>query len=318
MLGVAGKCILRVTKLKNAGGVSGMVRHNTRERDTPNADHKKLDQNTYLVGGSADQVMSVWRDRLAMDKNPRKNAVVGLDYMIHASPDALTPAARDKYLQDAFKWVVARHGRENIVQAVIHRDENTPAHLHVEVVPLLANKKKDLKLNASHWMDGKVKLSRMQTEFQEQVGQKYGLDRGLVGSKAKHKEVQKFYGLVKEPYREVTIEVDRPPRLGAIFDLDHWKKQQEEGLTEAVNKSIASLTAKARMVELMTEKAKQAEGYAAHLQREVDRLTKDRDAYKDVALKMPLPELARRRETLQQKQDAKDLERSKKKGIERD
>jgi hypothetical protein len=318
---MAGKCILRVTKIKNAGGVSGYARHNTRERETSHADPKKHGENSYLIGSSkADQVMSLWRDRLTQDKNPRKNAVVALDYMIHASPEALTPEAREKYLKDALKWVIERHGKENIVQAVIHRDEVTKPHLHVIVVPLHVNKKGLQKLNASLWMDGKVKLSRMQSEFHKEVGMKHGLERGLIGSKAKHQEVQRFYALANQPYKGFKITVDRPPKLGAIMDLDHWKKGQEEGLTEAVSKAVEPLIAKARLAELSKGKIVELEGHVHHIQKELSQANKHIKQYEDVIMNKPLDEIAKIRETVAKEKEqerANKQERNKDRGLTR-
>lgn len=191
-------CILRVEKLKTEGGVSSYAGHNSRQRDTPNADPARTAANSYLVGGGIAMSLQRWRSRMALDPKPRKNAVIALDYMVHASPKSLTPEARDKYLMDAFEWIAKRHGRDNIVQAVIHRDEVTEAHLHVIVVPLIANKKGIQKLNASHWLDGRAKLSAMQTEFAKEVGRVYDLERGVEGSKAKHEKVKRVYGAIEK------------------------------------------------------------------------------------------------------------------------
>lgn len=317
----AGKCILRVTKLKSAGGVSGYARHNTRERETPNADAKKRKENTHLVGpDKADQVMSVWRDRVSKDENPRKNAVVALDYMVHASPTALTPEAREKYLKDALAWIIKRHGKENVVQATIHRDERTPAHLHVIVVPLHRHEGRrnngKMKLNAGHWTDGRKKLSEMQTEFHKEVGLKYGLERGLMGSKAKHQEVKRFYALVAEPFRGIKVEVERPPRLGAFYDLDDWKRIQSEGLSEGVSKAIQPLLAKARLAETVSERNRALEHTNRNLAKTRDKLHAVYEEWLNVALNMPIEDLRLLREAHQR--EALEKTAPKEKGRDRD
>lgn len=312
-----GKCILRVKKLKQAGGVSGYASHNTRERETPNADPKRREANTVLVGPkTADQVMSVWRDRVSQDKNPRKNAVVALDYMIHASPKALTDEAREKYLRDALEWIKTRHGRENIVQAVIHRDERTPAHLHVIVVPLHVNKKGLQKLNASHWTDGKVKLSRMQSEFHKEVGLKHGLQRGLIGSKATHQKVDRFYGMVAAEVKAPSIKIKPPSRL---TDLKKWAEEQSDYFTKEIKKRFEVVEDKARVGELSKGKIVELEGHVQQVQAALGRANKQIRQYEDVIMNKPLDEIARIREAVaKDKEQEKTVKRNRDRGgIER-
>lgn len=65
----------------------------------------------------------------------------------------------------------------------IQLDETTP-HLVVYVVPI----DKKGKLNCRH-LNGRDKMTAMQTDFANVAGAKYGLQRGQEGSKAKHEEV---------------------------------------------------------------------------------------------------------------------------------
>ena len=62
----------------------------------------------------------------------------------------------------------------HVVSAVIHYDETTP-HLHILSVPLT----QDGRLSAREIIGNRANLSRMQTEFFEQVGKEHGLERGI-------------------------------------------------------------------------------------------------------------------------------------------
>ncbi|WP_171496447.1 plasmid recombination protein, partial [Acinetobacter sp. TUM15372] len=75
----------------------------------------------------------------------------------------------------------------------IHRDETTP-HLVAYVVPI------DLegKLNAREFLGGRSKLSKMQTDFDNEV-KHLGLERGLEGSKAEHTTIKDFYAEIQKP-----------------------------------------------------------------------------------------------------------------------
>ncbi|WP_366523830.1 plasmid recombination protein [uncultured Roseobacter sp.] len=73
-------------------------------------------------------------------------------------------------------WIKERHGDQNVLSAVIHRDERG-------------------KLNARSFVGNKKALSDLQSDFAEKVSEQYGLRRGIKGSVARHERVQRVYGL---------------------------------------------------------------------------------------------------------------------------
>ena len=249
-----GFCIVRVEKIKSAGGVAVALGHNTRERETVNADPALKDKNKVLGSTTVEKGMSRFRGLISQDKKPRKNAVLCLDYLISATNKTLDPKERTAYLTEALEWIKARHGAENVLQVAVHRDENTDAHMHVLVVPLTLDKHKKPKLNASKWLDGKKKLSEMQTAFAKEVGAKFDLSRGIEGSVAKHETVKRFYGLVQKPVPELQLDLPRPPKLGAIWDLDNWKKTATEAVFTQIKPAMDALEARSRKLQ-MTERS---------------------------------------------------------------
>lgn len=44
-------------------------------------------------------------------------------------------------VQESIKWAQKEHGKENIVSAVLHMDEETP-HLHISLVPVVSGESK--------------------------------------------------------------------------------------------------------------------------------------------------------------------------------
>jgi len=187
--------ILRTDKLKSAGSIGGSLSHTFRTRDTPNADPQRTHSNEVLIGGdSPDAVKATIAERLPEKR--RSDAVLAIEYFIGASPDAFNNQEGGDYFQDALKWLQDRHGAENVVSAVVHRDETSP-HLTALVVPRDGDK-----LNAKKWLGGRAVLSAMQTDFAEQVGKRHGLERGLEGSRATHKTIREFYGELRQVERE--------------------------------------------------------------------------------------------------------------------
>ena len=188
--------ILRTQKLKATGAVWRSLKHAFREQPTPNADPAKAAQNAHLGATSAAEAMQQVRARLPEKR--RKDAVLAIEYLITASPEAMQAMdarGRDAYFNDALKWLRERHGGANVVYAGIHRDESTP-HMYAYVVPL---DEATGRLNARKWLGGHASvLSEMQTDFAEKVGARHGLERGIKGSRAKHERVSRHYGLVNQ------------------------------------------------------------------------------------------------------------------------
>lgn len=188
--------ILRVQKLKHLASVRRSLKHSFREQDTPNADPAKASENDHIGATSVDQGMS--RVQALLPEKRRKDAVLAIEYLVTASPEAMhgkTRQQQDAYFQDALQWLKDRHGAQNIVYAGIHRDELTP-HLYAYAVPL---DEASGRLNAKKWLGGPKALANMQTEFVELVGAAHGLERGIEGSKAKHQRVKAFYAEIGKP-----------------------------------------------------------------------------------------------------------------------
>ena len=181
--------ILRTAKLKSFGEIGGSLSHNYRDRPTPNA-NSQLTQNNENSLSSAQLVMSAIKDKLPEKR--RKDAVLCVEYLITASPDWVGWHKSDeqKYFDDAKRWLEDRHGKDNVIATTIHRDESTP-HMIAYVVPLV-----DGKLNAKKFLGGREKLSKMQTDFADNVGKSVGLVRGLEGSKAEHQTIKQYYANV--------------------------------------------------------------------------------------------------------------------------
>lgn len=187
--------ILRVEKVKTMSGMAARGRHNFREQDTPNADGDRLGLNAIEGAKSTDELLKAVSNLLPQKR--RKNAVIGLEYLITASPEHFGDWRKSEnhgqdYFADAIRWLEEKHGKENVVCKTVHLDESTP-HLAAFVVPL-----KDEKLNAKAFTGGAKVLAQMQTSFAAEVGAKHGLERGVERSKAVHQENAKIQPMTIE------------------------------------------------------------------------------------------------------------------------
>jgi len=196
-----GYAILRTQKLKSPAAVRRSLKHAFREQDTPNADPERTPDNTHAGASSTAEALERFNARLP--EKVRSNAVLAIEYLVTASPEAMNAKGRgdqDAYFSDALEWLKAKHGAENVVYAGIHRDESTP-HMYAYVVPIDARGK----LNCRAFLGGAEALSAMQTDFAERVGRKHALERGIQGSKAKHQSIQQWYGQIHRTPTEPSI-----------------------------------------------------------------------------------------------------------------
>lgn len=222
--------IFRAAKISTMGNLAGSGGHTWRERDTPNAIAALTPNNTDLrsVHG-ADQLLAAVKSRLELADYKSDRPVLCIEYLVTASPEAMrgkTRQAQDAYFRDALRFLEERHGADNVVAANIQRDETTP-HMVVYAVPLVQTEERkrkrsvivgtnedgtkrretrefvekgSCKLSAAEFLDGPAKLSKLQTAFAKEVGEKHGLKRGLEGSRARHETVKQYYGRVNEAF----------------------------------------------------------------------------------------------------------------------
>lgn len=233
--------ILRTAKLATLGNVGGSAQHNFRERKTENADPSRTANNRTTGAQSSKEVIAAVKARLETVPTVRKNAVLAVEYFIGASPEFFKekdPRMVEAYFDKAEQWLIDRHGKANVISVTRQYDETSP-HICAYVVPIDQRGK----LNCSAFLDGREKLSLMQTDFAEKCGKPFQLERGIEGSKAKHTTIKEYYAEIQKPTREITIKPEHlEPKqykqgfLGKLGVNTHSETQEAvaERLTEAV------------------------------------------------------------------------------------
>jgi len=194
--------IMRCKKLKGMGSVAASLDHYYRERDTPNADIERTPLNLYKLGATTDETMGKLRSKLPEKR--RKDAVLAVEYMMTASPEWWKTASKEQqqvFFQQSAKWLVDKYGKENVLAFGIHRDETSP-HISAFVVPIT----QDGRLSAKDYIGGRDKLRNDQTTYAQPL-ERLGLERGVRGSKAQHKTIQKYYGEMEQLPDRVEKEV---------------------------------------------------------------------------------------------------------------
>ena len=121
--------------------------------------------------------------------SPRKDAVVMNSFVVGSDKtffDGLAKVEQYNFFSDCYKFFAERYGEENIIAAVVHNDETTP-HMHLNLMPVT----KDGRLCSKQLFD-KPQLQQLQTDFYEEVGKRWGLQRGKEGSQRKHLSTAEF------------------------------------------------------------------------------------------------------------------------------
>lgn len=259
--------ILRTAKLKSFGNVGGSLSHTYRTRETENADPSRSDENEHSHN-SPGEVMQALRDRLPEKR--RKDAVIGLEYFVGASPEWFEGKTRDQqnaYLLGALDWLQKRHGKENVVGWSIHRDESSP-HLVTYVVPMSERGT----LNAKQWTGGAAALSKMQTDFAKDVGARNDLQRGIEGSKAHHQTIKSFYAQIDKPSQHVSISPDttQPKVLKKGFLSTEYESPEmvAQRVTAAVQKAYSPAVENAKLATSERRRADEMARTAKSLERE--------------------------------------------------
>ncbi len=185
--------IIRIQKFKR-GAVKGIELHDQRAKDVshtnPDIDRSKSSQNYTLTGSHADYLREV-DERLGKlsGKAVRKDAVVMCQALITSDAaffQTLSQEQQRDFFSRSLDFLRRRYGEENILSATIHMDERTP-HMHVNFTPI-----RDGKLSAFNIFT-RQELSKLQTDFSTQVGQRFGLQRGESRAiKRKHLDVADY------------------------------------------------------------------------------------------------------------------------------
>lgn len=104
----------------------------------------------------------------------------------------------NEWVDANLKWARDTFGKDNIVSAVLHMDEKTP-HLHITIVPIVAEERKRReregkaknKTKSGNRLAADEVMARYKLrQYQDSYGiamKPFGLERGIVGSKAHHK-----------------------------------------------------------------------------------------------------------------------------------
>jgi hypothetical protein len=204
---------------KASGNDAAMSAHIERTIEPVNADKTRTHLNRELIDfpdkiSNRTQAIQDRIDCAGITRKIGKNQVRAIRVMLSGSPDEMKRIEQDGRLDDwcndNVAWLKQTFGADNLVSAALHLDEKTP-HIHATVVPIVTGERRKAKTEKR--IEGKKKYKKKNPKsarlcaddimardklkgYQDsyaEVMSKYGLQRGIEGSEAKHISTQQYY-----------------------------------------------------------------------------------------------------------------------------
>ncbi len=296
---------------KGAGNDAPVTAHIGRRVHPANADQSREYLNEQLVDypeGVEDRTAAIQHriDTAGITRKISHNQVRALRVMLsgtHEDMQRIEAAGQlDEWCADSLKWLQDTFGKDNVVSADLHRDEKTP-HIHATIVPIVSGEKRikptnkptdpnkrtyrkkpasTVRLCADDVMT-RDNLERFQDTYAERMA-KYGLERGIRGSEARHITTQQYYrdlhaknedlradiAHLEEHREEVTEQIqvlhERKDEAQKDYsDLDEYHRRRKKELEERERQALA------RTEQAAAEK-QQAETALADKQSELQRV----------------------------------------------
>ena len=217
-----GYAVLHLEKAKGADGA--MSTHIERTVHPKNADRMRTHLNRELVQfpeGVKNRTQAIAHriETAGIRRKVGTNQVKAIRVLLTGSNKDMKQMEADGRLDgwcnDNLKWLWETYGEQNLVSAVLHMDEKTP-HIHATIVPIVTGERRkakqdeqngkkkyrkkspqDVRLCADDVM-ARHKLKHYQDTYAQSMS-KYGLQRGIDGSLAKHISTMQYYkGLVEQ------------------------------------------------------------------------------------------------------------------------
>ena len=233
---------------KAHGSDSGTTAHIERFIIPKNADPTRTHLNRKLItypDGIKDRSAAIQRrlEEAGLTRKIGNNQVRAIRINVSGTPEDMARIEAEgrlgEWYADNIRYFADLFGKENIVAAHLHRDEETP-HIHVTLVPIVKGERKrrkreeqakkryrkkpadTVRLCADDIMT-RLKLKSYQDSYAIAMA-KYGLRRGIEGSKARHKSTTQYYRDTQRLADSLKAEV---------VDLQQQKETAQEELKRA-------------------------------------------------------------------------------------
>ena len=214
-----------------------------------------------------------------------KNQTKAIRVMLTGTHEQMMEIANDgkldSWIDANLKWLKETFGDDNLVSCVLHMDEKTP-HLHATVVPIVTGErirrkregekkyetKSGPRLSADDVMR-RTKLHEYQNSYAKAM-KPFGLQRGIVGSTAKHQVNSEYYKQQMNKYEEdiARLQADIEQAKEGKSTVLSWfgKGDLAKAKKELASKDEQIAKLKSQIKMLMAEKAQLQEKHKSEIE----------------------------------------------------
>ena len=180
----------------------------------------------------------------------------------------------EAWAKDAYAFMCKKYGEQNIAAFVVHLDETNP-HCHCTVLPITKKNKfsffgvflkgNNTKDALSEYMDS------LHTEYAEEVGMKYGMERGdsIKETGAVHRTTEEYRRKLWKDAQEKEEEVRKNTKT---IEQQNSTITNQRGIIASLSREIKHSAARLKALATMI---KNLETHKADLEYEVEKLNKD-------------------------------------------
>lgn len=180
----------------------------------------------------------------------------------------------EAWAKDAYAFMCKKYGEQNIAAFVVHLDETNP-HCHCTVLPITKKNKfsffgvflkgNNTKDALSEYMDS------LHTEYAEEVGMKYGMERGdsIKETGAVHRTTEEYRRKLWKDAQKKEEEVRENTRT---IEQQNSTITNQRGIIASLNREIKHSAARLKALATMI---KNLETHKVDLEYEVEKLNKD-------------------------------------------
>ncbi len=242
---------------KSPGNEAAMTDHIERKVIHPNVDPTRTHLNKELVEfpegvHNRTEAINHRLENAGLERQIGKNQVRVIRFMLSGTPEDMQriqdEGKLNDWCRDNMDWLGKTYGKENVVAATLHLDETTP-HIHASVVPIVTGERRKKKskqpeqqgkkkykkksINAPRLCADDVMARNKLTEYQDtyaEAMQKYGLERGIKGSEARHITLTEYYRnqMIESKNLQTNIELLLAVEDTKRINIEGLKRQEQE------------------------------------------------------------------------------------------
>ena len=180
----------------------------------------------------------------------------------------------EAWAKDAYAFMCKKYGEQNIAAFVVHLDEANP-HVHCTVLPLTEKNRFSFKKIFTKGVNTREALveymESLHTEYAEEVGLKYGMERGdsIKETGAVHRTTEEYRRKLWKDAQEKEEEVRENIKT---IEQQNSTITNQRGIIASLNREIKHSAARLKALATMI---KNLETHKADLEQEIKKLNRD-------------------------------------------